>query len=121
MVTLIVKRLVLKTLTCILNKAFGPNFELSEEYLTSDIKSEIIINALKKRYGFKKVTKATMKHILYEGARISRVLRINDSSYERMIDILDIDLEKESDNDGIKEEDEEEKENNNSSTSIEVK
>ncbi|CAI2375561.1 unnamed protein product [Moneuplotes crassus] len=78
-----------------IKKAFGPNFEFSEEYLTSNIKSETIIKAIKKRYGFKKVTKSTMKHILYEGARLNRVLRINDSCFDRMVDILNIKFEAE--------------------------
>jgi len=37
-----------------------------------------------------KVTRATLKHILYEGARLNRVLRINDTCFEKMIEILNI-------------------------------
>ena len=36
-----------------IKKAFGKNFEFSEEYLTSNIESESIIKAIKSRYGFK--------------------------------------------------------------------
>ena len=59
---------------------------------------------LNKRYGFKKVTRSTLKHLLYEGARLNRVLRINNSWFDKMVDILDIDCESD---DG--DEDEEEK------------
>jgi hypothetical protein len=76
-----------------IKKAFGKNFEFSEEYLTSNISSEAIMKAIKRRYGFKKVTKSTLKHVLYEGARINRVLRINDSWYEKMVDILGLNLD----------------------------
>ena len=77
-----------------IKKAFGKNFEFSEKYLTSNIKPEVIVKALKKRYGFTKITKATLKHVLYEGARLNRILRINDSWYEKMVEILDIPLDK---------------------------
>ena len=80
-----------------IKKAFGAHFEFSEEYLTSNIKSKTIIKAIKRRYGFKNVTKATMKHILYEGARLNRVLRINDSCFEKMVEILNINFEYEED------------------------
>jgi hypothetical protein len=60
-------------------KVFGKSFEFSEKYLTANIKPQLIIKAVKRRYGFLKVTKSTLKHILYEGARLNRVLRINDS------------------------------------------
>lgn len=76
-----------------IKKAFGKNFEFSEKYLTSNIKPELIIKALKKRYEFKKITKATLKHVLYEGARLNRILRINDSCYEKMVEILNIPLD----------------------------
>ena len=36
-----------------IKKAFGRNFEFSEEYLTANISSEAIIKAIKRRYGFK--------------------------------------------------------------------
>ena len=62
-----------------IKKAFGRNFEFSEEYLTSHINPEAIMKAIKKRYGFHKVTRSTLKHILYEGARTNRVLRINNN------------------------------------------
>lgn len=74
-------------------KAFGKNFEFSEKYLTANIKHQLIIKAIKRRYGFLKVTKSTLKHILYEGARLNRVLRINDSWFEKMIDVLRIPLD----------------------------
>jgi hypothetical protein len=79
----------------IIKKAFGKNFEFSEKYLTANIKPENIVKAIKKRYRFDKVTKATLKHILYEGARLNKVLRINDSCFEKMIDVLRIPLEEE--------------------------
>ena len=37
----------------------------------------------------------TLKHILYEGARSNNILRINDESYERLVDILNLPLENE--------------------------
>ena len=77
------------------------NFEFSEHNLTSDIDPRLIIRALKRRYGFKKITKATLKHVLYEGARLNRILQINDSCYEKMVEILNIplDFDEESEND----------------------
>jgi hypothetical protein len=77
----------------IIKKSFGRNFEFSEKYLTSNIKLELIAKAIKMRYGFNKITKATLKHILYEGARLNRVLRIDDSCFDKMIDVLCIPLE----------------------------
>ena len=79
----------------ILNKAFGKNFEFSEKYLTSNIPSHAMIKAIKRRYGFTRVSRATLKHILYEGARANRVLQINDSCFDKMIDILGINLDEE--------------------------
>jgi len=35
----------------------------------------------------------TIKHILYEGARSNNILRINDESYEKLVDILNLPLE----------------------------
>ena len=57
---------------------FGKGFEFSEEYLVSQINPEKIIKALKKRYKFKKVTRVTLKHVLYEGARSNNILRVNN-------------------------------------------
>ena len=93
------KRITKRILSVISNKVFGKNFEFSEKYLTSNIKPEIIIRALRKRYGFTKITKATLKHVLYEGARLNHILRINDFWYEKMVEILDIQLDPESDDD----------------------
>jgi len=73
-----------------IKKAFGKNFEFSEKYLTSNLDPNIIIKAIKRRYQFKKVTRATLKHILYEGARLNKVLRINDSCFDKMVDVLNI-------------------------------
>ena len=42
-----------------------------------------------------KVTRATIKHILYEGARSNNILRINDESYDKLVDILNLPLERE--------------------------
>lgn len=39
----------------------------------------------------------TIKHILYEGARLNNILRINDESYEKLVDILDLPIETEED------------------------
>ena len=91
-----------------IKKYFGKNFEFSEDCLTSDIKPEIIIKVLKKRYGFIKITKATLKHVLYEGARLNRILRINDSWYEKMVEILDIPLDSDEEIDNTEEEDKKE-------------
>lgn len=71
-----------------IKEAFGSEFEFSEKYLTAKISPSAIILAIKKRYGLKKVSRATLKHILYEGARLNRILRINDSCFEKMVDIL---------------------------------
>ena len=68
-----------------------------------------MIKALKKRYGFKKVTRSTLKHILYEGARMSRVLRINNSWFDKMIEVLNIKLEPESESEDDNQIEEEEK------------
>ncbi|CAI2378888.1 unnamed protein product [Moneuplotes crassus] len=76
-----------------IKKIFGANFEFSEKYLTSKISSEKIIKAIKKRYCFKKVTRSTLKHILYEGARTNHILRMSNSCFEKMVDILNIDCE----------------------------
>jgi hypothetical protein len=77
----------------IIKNAFGKDFEFSEKYLTSNIHPQLIMKAISRRYGFKKVTKATLKHILYEGARLNKVLRINDSCFEKMVDVLRIPLD----------------------------
>ena len=47
-----------------IKKAFGKNFKFSKKYFISNIKPELIFKALKKRYEFKKITKATLKHVL---------------------------------------------------------
>ena len=88
-----------------IKKAFGKNFEFSEKYLTSNINSEKIIKALKKRYGFSKITKATLKHVLYEGARVNRILLINDSWFDKMVEILNIPLDSDEENKNISDED----------------
>ena len=61
-----------------IRRMFGKDFEFSEKYLKSKIDSETIVKALKRRYTFKKITKVTLKHVLYEGARANNILRIND-------------------------------------------
>ncbi|CAI2365677.1 unnamed protein product [Moneuplotes crassus] len=76
-----------------IKKAFGKNFEFSEQYLTSKISSNKICKAIKKRYGFEKVTRSTLKHILYEGARTNHILRMNNSCFDKMVDILNIDCD----------------------------
>ena len=85
-----------------IKKAFGKNFEFSEKYLTSKMESKAVVKALKRRYGFRKVTRATIKHVLYEGARINHVLRINDSCFEKMVDILELDADLEDEENGNK-------------------
>lgn len=55
-----------------------------------------MVKVIKKRYGFKKVTRSTLKHILYEGARLNRILRINNECFDKMVDILDIKCESDS-------------------------
>ena len=82
-----------------MKKALGKNFEFSEKYLTANIDPQLIIRALKKRYRFKRVTRETLKHILYEGARLNKVLRINDSCFDKMVDVLNIPVEEEAEND----------------------
>ena len=78
-----------------IQKAFGRHFEFSEKYLVSEIDSNKIKRAIKRRYRFKKVTRATLKHILYEGAKTNDILRINDESYQKMVDALDLPLDPE--------------------------
>ena len=72
---------------------FGKDFEFSEQYLVSDINPRLITRAIKKRYSFKKVTRVTLKHILYEGARMNNILRMNDACYEKMVDCLNLNLD----------------------------
>ena len=78
---------------------FGKDFEFSEKYLKSKIDSETIVKALKRRYKFKKITKVTLKHVLYEGARANNILRINDEWFNKMVEILNLNLDADSDED----------------------
>ena len=71
-----------------IKRMFGKDFEFSEQYLVSDIDPRLIKRAIRKRYNFKKVTRVTVKHILYEGARSNNILRINDACYEKMVEWL---------------------------------
>ena len=71
----------------------GKTYDFSEEYLKSFISSEIIINEIKKRYRVRKVNKVTLKHVLYEGARINNILRMNEYWYEKMVETLNLNLE----------------------------
>ena len=48
--------------------------------------------------GSNKITKATLKHVLYEGARVNRILLINDSWFEKMVEILNIPLDSDEEN-----------------------
>lgn len=68
-----------------IKRMFGPNFEFSEKYLISQIDVRLIVKALKKRYKFEKVTNVTLKHVLYEGARINNILRMNDACFDKMV------------------------------------
>lgn len=78
-----------------IKRLFGKDFEFSEKFLTSKIDPNKVIKAIKKRYKFKKVTKTTLKHVLYEGARSNNILRINDDCFTKMVDILNIPLDEE--------------------------
>ncbi|CAI2376895.1 unnamed protein product [Moneuplotes crassus] len=78
-----------------IKRAFGKNFEFSEEFLLSHIEPKVVLKAIQKRYRFKKITRVTIKHILYEGARSNNILRINDESYEKLVDILELPIDEE--------------------------
>jgi hypothetical protein len=80
-----------------IKRLFGKSFEFTEQYLISNIEPALIIQALKKRYKFDKITRVTIKHVLYEGARSNNILRINNQSFERLVDILNLPLDREDD------------------------
>ena len=47
------------------------------------------------------MTRITVKHVLYEGARSNNILRINDDCFEKLVDILNLELDDEQDDEDI--------------------